>query len=485
MAYKTTINKACANREIAITEIHNQLLAMGWTYVDGMCDLYNIPYTDVNVTDNTFTMVGHTYSNSQPVQITSTGTFPGGLSVNTVYYVCTVVSGTSFKLSTTYNGSAIDITTQGTGTHTISESSRVYKSNGEASDQIYQYIKINQSVSATALRVYAYYHYNLTTRAGVGIANGSSTVNTNQTGFYLWIHGDKDKVHITTKVASTYYRFWFGFMKSFFPLKTTLSSPATSGSSVVLSVVDSTGFEVGGIYNIVGAAAEGRDTLTATAVNTGTITISSLPRNYSSGSMIGYSPIIFGHADVTGFNVTCSRGVVGLADCSYGYGSYDSKFMNFLAPDYRTNKYTLQPFGVSQAYDNTTSYPESLGYINTNLLFAPSGGMVIEDTFAVTKLDSGTSSGSNSSTVLYDTSKSWTTNIFANKVIILTFGTGQGAIKKIGSNNATSITLSNDWVFETIPDATTQYIICEEGYRYIAHGSGSGSANYMACREGY
>jgi hypothetical protein len=488
MAYKTTINKACANREIAIEEIHNQLLAMGWTYVDGMCDLYNIPYTDVNTTDNTFTMAGHTYSNSQPVHVRTTGTVPGGLAINTQYYVVTVVSGVSFKLSSTYNGSAIDITTQGSGTHTISESFRIYKSNSEASNQIYQYVKLSKIVGPTKINVYSPYHYNLTTRAIVAISYGTSFIETNQTGFYLWIHGDKDKVHITTKVASTYYRFWFGFMKPFIPLKTTVSGAITTGSNVVIPVENSTGFEAGYPYQIVGAYAEGRDTLTSTAVESGTITVSSLPRNYAAGAMIGHSPLIFGNADHSSFYSTCAYGVAGINDVSYGASVYGNVLIPVTSadPDMRSSKYILQPLSCSAETDNASTFNGVQGYINTNMLIAPNINMVIEDTFAVAKLSSGTSSGSNSTTVLNDTTKSWTINAYSGKVIIITFGSGSGMIKKIDSNTSTSISLSgSDWVFETTPDATSQYIICEEGYRYMAHGTGTGTANQVALREGY
>ena len=485
MAYKTTISKACTNREAAVTEIHNQLIAMGWTHVDGMCDSYDIPYTDVNISDETFTMSGHTYSNSQPVHIRTTGTVPGGLAINTQYYVCTVVSGVSFKLSTTYNGSAINLTSQGSGTHTISESFRVYKSNAEASDQIYQYVRLSFMNNPTKIYLFASYMYDIVTRAPYGNSYSFASIDTNQTGFYLWIHGDKDKVHITTKVASTYYRFWFGFMKSTIPLKTTVSGSISSGSNIVIPVVNSTGFDAGDTCQIIGAYYEGRDTLTTTAVGSGTITVSSLPRNYAAGAIIGYVPLSFGFADVNNFYMTCPHAVAGLNNSGYGFGAYGTTAMGITAldPDTRTGKYVLQPLVVC-ANDTNSSNTGTEGYINTNMLIAPTTGMIIEDTFAVGRLSYGTSSGSNDSTTLNDTTKSWTTNAYAGKVVIITFGAGSGMIKKIESNTATALTLSSGWTFETTPDATSQYTICEEGYRYMAHGTGTGSANQMALREG-
>ena len=44
---------------------------------------------------------------------------PAGLAINTPYYVCTDVSSTKFKVSATFGGSPVDITSTGTGTHSV------------------------------------------------------------------------------------------------------------------------------------------------------------------------------------------------------------------------------------------------------------------------------------------------------------------------------------------------------------------------------
>jgi len=486
MAYKTVINKAIVNRATAMAEIHTQLLAMGWSYVDGMCDEYDIPYTDVEVTNNTFTKVGHTYTDSQPVAIKTSGTIPAGLAINTKYFVVGV-SGDTFQLSATYNGAAINITSQGTGTHTIYQYSRTYKSNGENSDQPYHYIGIYEGYATSDINFRTAYSYNLTTRTMVAMSYGAyGIVTINQTGFYLWIHGDKDMVFIHTKVVSTYYRAMFGFMKPFLPLKTSLTQAASLGSSVVLNVSDSTGFEVGYSYMIVGMAAEGRDTVTVTAVGTGTITVSSLLRNYGIGSLIGLNPVCFGHNAASVFYTVNGLGVVGLEDAGSVYGGFNSILFELASsdPDMFSNKYILQPISITQVYNNLQSLQGICGYVDTHFLLAPTTGMVIEDTFAVGRLDSGTSSGSNSTSVLNDSTKSWTVNAFANKVVVIIFGAGAGMIKKIASNTATAITLDASNTFDTIPDATSQYIICEEGYRYMSTGTGTGVAPYTALQEG-
>jgi hypothetical protein len=56
-------------------------------------------------------------SDGQAVRLTTTDTLPGGLSLNTTYWVRDSSTNT-FKLAATSGGSAIDITSAGVGTHT-------------------------------------------------------------------------------------------------------------------------------------------------------------------------------------------------------------------------------------------------------------------------------------------------------------------------------------------------------------------------------
>ena len=64
---------------------------------------------------NVFTITGHGFANGdRKMMYTSGGTLPAGLSANTVYFVRDVTANT-FKLALTSGGTAIDITTAGTG----------------------------------------------------------------------------------------------------------------------------------------------------------------------------------------------------------------------------------------------------------------------------------------------------------------------------------------------------------------------------------
>ena len=72
----------------------------------------------VNTGTEFFTATNHNFSNGDIVQTTTTGTLPAPLAVLTNYYVIGV-SGSTFQLSTTLGGSAINLTTTGSGAHNV------------------------------------------------------------------------------------------------------------------------------------------------------------------------------------------------------------------------------------------------------------------------------------------------------------------------------------------------------------------------------
>lgn len=71
-------------------------------------------------TTDIITATAHGLSNGDRIFVKTTTTLPGGLSVATVYYVINKTTNT-FKVSLTYGGAAVDITTTGTGTHTYTK----------------------------------------------------------------------------------------------------------------------------------------------------------------------------------------------------------------------------------------------------------------------------------------------------------------------------------------------------------------------------
>ena len=78
--------------------------------------------TEVNFTadagTDTFTSAGHGLSDNDIVVLTTTGTLPTGLATLTRYYVISSTTNT-FQLSATHGGSAVDISSTGSGTHSF------------------------------------------------------------------------------------------------------------------------------------------------------------------------------------------------------------------------------------------------------------------------------------------------------------------------------------------------------------------------------
>jgi len=72
-------------------------------------------------------------------------------------------------------------------------------------------------------------------------------------------------------------------------------------------------------------------------------------------------------------------------------------------------------------------------------------------------LEKGTSSGSNTTTTLKDTTKTWTVNGWTGKSVRIIAGVGIGQEKVVASNTATALTITGLWV--TTPDATSHYEI--------------------------
>jgi microcystin-dependent protein len=74
--------------------------------------------SDVNTTTDTITISSHGLSNGNVVYLQTGSTLPSPLVANTKYYIISATTNT-FQLSSTLNGSPIDLTSQGTGTHNL------------------------------------------------------------------------------------------------------------------------------------------------------------------------------------------------------------------------------------------------------------------------------------------------------------------------------------------------------------------------------
>lgn len=93
--------------------------------------------------------------------------------------------------------------------------------------------------------------------------------------------------------------------------------------------------------------------------------------------------------------------------------------------------------------------------------------------------ESNTATSATSTTLVVST-KSWITNIWANRQVRITAGTGAGQIRTISSSNATTITVSS--AFTVTPDATSQFVIeGNDDYLYYI----TANSNYLIYRFSY
>lgn len=356
---------------------------------------------------------------------------------------------------------------------------RIYRTAGEDDYfQIPMYARFLMDSTANEINVDMYYYWNNSTHTGLGNATGTDgDITTSESGFTLWVYGNKSFFSAITKISTIYYAFGVGFPRpSELKPRATLTSNASSGSSVVLSIDDVTGFEKYPYTQIIGANQEGRDELEIEDVGVGTITVASLPRNYDAGAVIGMapSPFVVSRDLTSGFSLN-QIGVAGTANTSVLMYVSQLGFVAYGDPDSRRCAYRITPFEffedtLSNDCPTALNIENLLGYLDPELdgignVTSNIGSTL--DTVSIMEYVSSNSTGSNGSNTLNDTGESWTTNEWVGKVVIITSGIGAGQIRKILSNTATQLTVNKNW--DTTP-TTSDYVICDEGWRYFQLG---------------
>ena len=353
---------------------------------------------------------------------------------------------------------------------TVSATSKVYRSQGEAGDRPYLYLHVY--VSSNLIYSLLWLYWDSATHTGnVGPYNNNAGTTYNKltlsSSAYHMICASKDFLCMTSPSSNK-----DGFQirghapKLFHPTpKTTLTAGALAGSSVQLTVASSTGFLVGKKYQIVGQS-EGRDQLTVESVADGThITVVSLPRNYASGAFLSPQPTV-------GFcnsgNSTISNWFAVSWATSEGLTAAPTT-VNFLVD---TSRYpvpytSIDPDAVGNGYGLLSlllTQDGLYGYLDDYILLGPynQGKDTIIGVYDSGIPENGTVSSAGPST-LTDSGKSWVTNAWQNKQIVVVDGTGVGQARTIASN--TSNTLTVDVAWDVTPDATSVYRIVDEVWR--------------------
>jgi hypothetical protein len=358
----------------------------------------------------------------------------------------------------------------------VSATVKVFKSNGENANQPYGYIWIDSNADAYLYTI-PYLYWNATTHAGTTkpyyINNYHRIGNTWAAG-YGFISGSKDLVILGNNnfaSASCLFTKIFGHIPSKLNNSiTTTTAQIDAGANVAIPVASTTGFVAGMYITIVGVNYEGRDTMQINSIDGATqITVASVARTYASGAFIGAPAMLFG--------MGMSHNTVGTGYCFYLVSDFgassttDGTSGQFISaqsfgyigtsvdPDSFTLKRLLQPIQFHNAWVG--------GYSSSNILSTPAGltnGDIIGCMDDLSSPLGGTATSGAAST-LTDSGKSWGTNVYANKFVVISGGTGIGQIRKIASNTDTVLTVSTAWY--TNPDATSTYKLVDAAYRVI------------------
>lgn len=365
---------------------------------------------------------------------------------------------------------------------------KVFKS-GANINGLYGYMKVSWTTSAITCTAYLY--WNNSTHTGYGKAYDAYGYPFSESGTYAWIYANEQRFFFVTLIGSTYRVDGAGHFTPFTNVFTTLTANASSGSNVQITVANTAGFIAGQKYFIVDNSTGMRDWVQIASINDSThMTIASLPNSYTSGSGFGTTPIVFVnffYASGTGWVCmqVVSTQMSGSGAClvsSDGCAIFANLYPQDTPDNYSHQLNILEPvILVSKNYFAPYIYA-TIGFAD-DFVFRTSLSLANEDACLYTdgklRHDSGTSSGSNGTNTLNDTSKNWTTNQFQNKIVYISGGNGSGQIRKISSNTATQLTVSVDWA--VTPDSTSTYVIVDEAYRYFKDAS---SNWFFVFREG-
>lgn len=102
----------------ALTQVYDATTTRVYEAVVGGAT-HDFATTDVDDTTNIITWTSHGIADDTPLYFTSTGTLPSPLVAGTKYYKIVGTGVNNFKVAATAGGAAIDITTTGSGTHTV------------------------------------------------------------------------------------------------------------------------------------------------------------------------------------------------------------------------------------------------------------------------------------------------------------------------------------------------------------------------------
>lgn len=354
----------------------------------------------------------------------------------------------------------------------ISATVKVYRSNGESGNEPYGYVWFDAGTS-TYIQICAYQYWDNSTHSGVRpryTANTSSQCRI--TAFSATapalMAGDKDLVLMYSYYTGAANSLMFGHVSDRIGL--VCSAHGTAGTAGTLTVASTAGIGVGQRLQMIGDDGYAENLYVSEIVDSSTILVNNLSRNYGTGSKIGAPASTFGltngptyHGSWYPVSAWGDTGTAGTSTLSYStYGVVLQYFLTLLF--------------------NEVKYVPSRGFIANIAATAP--GAVygsISDKFLMTTVTTendvivanndgslstaGTGSfgtaASGGNATLIDSSKSWGADEMVGKFCVITGGSGTaaGGVKKITGNDSTSLTMDSNWYIK--PVSGSIYILAD------------------------
>jgi hypothetical protein len=462
--YKCYYHNSSSSAADFMSKLYVALEAIGWVKEKGL-----------EIADGAAWQNSHAYAQGDVVKPTTANAF---------IYICST-AGTSAGSEPTWGTALKGETTSNTAKFRAYYYGRVYSSQSESDAEPKTYVYLYYTGADLAycrpIGIIGVAQWAAATWLCGPYLSGGSTLafGISANPCYFWVYGSKDLVMICTAYSSSYYYGGFGFVTPVWTQRTVLTAGATAGSTVNLAVANSADVHVGQYLQMWGATEEGRDKVLVSAVPDSThITVTTLPRNYSSGSWIGVYPVS------TAF-MPCVNTLVSTGEAYMGWPCVGNEetpataptiddftpFYQLQAgtdPDLRLSKYLLRPVYGTRGYAN---YYHVGGYLPTDIILQQYKSCSSLDLFLVydgyTYPVSGTAE-SGSATTLVDTDKALTTNAWIDYILVITAGTGVGQTRRIISNTATEFTVA---AWETNPDSSSVYAVVEEAWRALGNGA--------------
>lgn len=368
----------------------------------------------------------------------------------------------------------------------------VVYSDGEAGGCPYRlYLQIiNDSANILTFRRWAF--WNNSTHAGIlGMYSDiySRVTVDDDASFYVWIYGNKDSIVLLTLVAGTYDGVT---VHRFYPVNNALGklqSSVTTGTDKVLQLGSgqAANFSIGaGIslwdaQNSSHAGRSHRSLITDVNPSADTITVDQIYVAMQSDALVGY--VVDFHVGIAfpgmvGINLNAEAYTTSGTSTATGTTTLNEMaVMSILDPDTQSgivnqgpsNQFVSFPWRVPRG-----SWDGMMGILSGVMAKSPYTEQAsYEDTCAIgLEVDEQTATGGTSNTI-EASAASWGTNQYQSKVVITTGGTGSGQIRRITSNDTTSLTVSGDW--SITPDNTTDFVICRGGARHFGMDSDANS----------